>query len=116
MKDAALLPAFDFSKHGLLDWDGQLNALATGIKTAWKVTTVSEGYLQELKEYCHGLESLLLQERQKSLGIINGIDTEVWEPEKDPIIHENYSLRREQSGKEKKNNDHHKNVGLQETH
>src|SRR5690625_5355795 len=57
MKDAALLPAFDFSKHGLLDWDGQLNALATGIKTAWKVTTVSEGYLQELKEYCHGLES-----------------------------------------------------------
>src|SRR5690625_6932907 len=80
MKDAALLPAFDFSKHGLLDWDGQLNALATGIKTAWKVTTVSEGYLQELKEYCHGLESLLLQESQKSLGIINGIDTEVWDP------------------------------------
>src|SRR5690625_189869 len=114
MKDAALLPAFDFSKHGLLDWGGQLNALATGIKTAWKVTTVSEGYLQELKEYCHGLESLLLQESQKSLGIINGIDTEVWDPEKDPLLHENYSLRRYKSGKEKNKKALLKQFGLQQ--
>src|SRR5690625_7500584 len=67
MKDAALLPAFDFSKHGLLDWDGQLNALATGIKTAWEVTTVWKGYLQGLEEYYYGRESQELKEGSRSM-------------------------------------------------
>src|SRR5690625_6793021 len=52
MKAAALLPAFDFSKPGLLNSGGQLNALATGITTAWTATTISERHLQELKRHC----------------------------------------------------------------
>jgi starch synthase len=76
-----------------------MNALATGIKTAWMVTTVSEGYMEELKEYCHGLEVLLRQEEEKTLGIVNGIDTEVWDPNSDPLIEKNYSLRNYKSGK-----------------
>lgn len=101
MESASLLPEFDPAKYGLLDWDGQLNALAAGIKTAWKVSTVSEGYLYELQEYCHGLEILLRQEQAKSLGILNGIDTDVWDPAKDEYIHENYALHKYKVGKER---------------
>ena len=101
MESSTMLPEFDFSKYGLLDWDGQLNALATGIKTAWKVSTVSEGYLYELQEYCNGLEILLRQEQGKSIGILNGIDTEVWDPASDEYLHENYALHKYKVGKER---------------
>lgn len=114
MEDANLLPAFDYGKHGLLDWNGQLNALAAGIKTAWKVTTVSEGYLKELEEYCHGLETLLVQENQKTLGIINGIDTDVWNPDKDSYLNENYSLRKYKVGKQRNKTELLIQFGLQE--
>lgn len=94
-----LLPEFDPYKAGLLDWDGQLNALASGIKCAWKVTTVSEGYLNELQQFCHGLEILLRDESSKSVGILNGIDTEVWDPSTDSYLDVNYSLRNYKVGK-----------------
>lgn len=93
------LPAFNLSEIGLLDWNGSLNALAAGIKCAWRVTTVSEGYLQELMEYCHGLEILLRHESHKTVGLINGIDVEVWDPETDPYLEKNYSLRGRKTGK-----------------
>ncbi len=96
-----LLPDYDLSKTGLLDWDGGLNALAAGIKSAWKVSTVSNGYLRELQHHCHGLEWLLRHESQKSIGILNGIDTEVWDPSSDPYLDENYSLRNYKVGKSK---------------
>lgn len=94
-----LLPAFNPHKVGLLDWDGQMNALAAGIKCAWKVTTVSEGYLKELQEFCHGLEILLRDENTKSIGILNGIDSEIWDPSTDTYLDENYSLRNYKVGK-----------------
>jgi len=93
------LPAFNLDAIGLLDWDGSLNALAAGIKCAWKVTTVSQGYMDELMNFCHGLEILLRQEIQKTEGIINGIDIEVWDPETDPYLEKNYSIRTRKSGK-----------------
>ncbi len=99
MESASLLPEFDFYNMGVLDWDGSLNTLAAGIKTAWKVTTVSKGYLQELMEFCHGLEILLRQESQKMSGILNGIDNEVWDPSTDPYLIKNYSERNYKVGK-----------------
>jgi starch synthase len=93
------LPAFNLNAIGLLDWDGSLNSLAAGIKCAWRVTTVSEGYMKELMKYCHGLELLLRQESQKTAGLINGIDEEVWDPETDPYLKKNYSIRYRKSGK-----------------
>lgn len=101
MESLVLLPDFDHYKTGLLEWDGSLNALATGIKTAWKVSTVSEGYLQELLEYCQGLELLLQKENEKTLGILNGIDTEIWNPATDSYLNTHYSLRNYKSGKKK---------------
>lgn len=81
-----LLPFFDADARGLLDWSNSINPLATGIKCAWRVTTVSPSYLEELRQDSNGMEALLQHERHKCLGIINGIDTQVWSPEEDPYL------------------------------
>jgi starch synthase len=95
----SLIPSFDASKKGLLDWGGQINPLATAIKCAWRVTTVSPSYMEELKSSANGLEDLLNHETAKCIGILNGIDTKVWNPETDPLIIKNYSQKMIQSGK-----------------
>lgn len=81
-----LLPFFDAEARGLLDWGNTINPLATAIKCAWRVTTVSPSYLEELREDSNGMEALLQHERHKCLGIINGIDTQVWDPKADPFL------------------------------
>ncbi|MEQ8523117.1 glycogen/starch synthase [Gracilimonas sp.] len=94
-----LLPAFNINNLGLLDWNGRLNSLAAGLKTAWKITTVSDNYMIELAEESSGLELLFKQERKKSMGIVNGIDTEVWDPNTDELIEHNFSYRSRKKGK-----------------
>lgn len=74
----------------MLDWDNTINPMASAVKCAWKVTTVSNSYLGELKESANGLEKLFDYEQGKSLGILNGIDTEVWDPLTDTMIVKNY--------------------------
>jgi starch synthase len=94
-----LIPAFNFNNVGLLDWGGCINPLAAAIKCAWKVTTVSPGYMEELKQSANGLESLLSHESEKCIGILNGIDWEVWNPETDSYLLKNYKIRTVQSGR-----------------
>lgn len=86
-------PEFDLKKMGIIDWDGSINPLATAIKCSWRVTTVSKGYLEELKSNANGLEKLINDESEKFSGILNGIDTDVWNPEMDPSIVKNYSIK-----------------------
>jgi starch synthase len=93
------LPPFDLSKIGYLEWNGTPNPLASAIKCAWKVTTVSPSYLDEISNRANGLENLLRWERPKSSGILNGIDTEVWNTKTDPLLHTNYSLNDFKKGK-----------------
>ena len=85
-----LLPYFDQYLGGLIEWDGVINPLASGIKNALGVTTVSRAYLEELKENSGGLEWLLHEEAAKSKGILNGIDTEVWDPSTDLALAFNF--------------------------
>lgn len=92
-------PPYDLSHSGLLEWDEQINPLAAAIKCAWKVTTVSPSYLKELRLAANGLEWLLDHEKDKSSGILNGIDTDVWNPETDPMISRNYNAKTIVSGK-----------------
>ena len=94
-----LIPEFDFSNVGLLDWNHTINPLAAAIKCAWRVTTVSPSYMEELKLNANGLEALIQAESSKCIGILNGIDSEVWNPETDSFIHENFSLDTIQKGK-----------------
>ncbi|MCK8520039.1 glycogen synthase [Aquimarina sp. D1M17] len=93
------LPDFDKSKIGLIDWDNQINPLATGIKCAWQVTTVSPNYMQELQKNANGLESLLSHEQKKCIGVLNGIDVETWDPDSDSMLIKNYTETSYISGK-----------------
>jgi len=96
-----LLPEFDMQNIGLLDWNGKLNCLAAGLKKCWQITTVSHSYMEELTRNSHGLEWLFQNEKQKSQGIINGIDTKVWNPQTDPMIPYHYNARKMAEGKRK---------------
>ena len=85
-KKLFLLPYFNGNAVEILDWNNTINPLATAIKCAWKVTTVSPNYMEELNRSSNGLEWLLRGERAKSIGILNGIDNQVWDPKKDPLL------------------------------
>ncbi|MEJ2881905.1 glycogen synthase [Pedobacter sp. GR22-6] len=93
------IPAFDLWHAGQLGWTGAINPLAAAIKASWRVTTVSPSYLDEISYHANGLESLLAQERSKSVGILNGIDNEVWNPHSDPMLEKKYAIRTADSGK-----------------
>jgi starch synthase len=86
------IPEWDKWKWGLLDWEKNINPLASGIKCAAKVNTVSPGYLEELRVEANGLEKLFEYERGKCYGILNGIDAEVWNPETDHYIEQNFGV------------------------
>ncbi|NEU09108.1 glycogen synthase [Flavihumibacter sp. R14] len=94
------LPEIDLSRSGLLDWGGCINSLAAAVKCCWNFTTVSPSYLEELSYRSNGLENLFRMERQKGTGIINGIDTEVWDPQKDPFITAHYNADTVTEGKQ----------------
>ncbi|MEZ5042994.1 MAG: glycogen/starch synthase [Saprospiraceae bacterium] len=81
-----LLPFFEAGARVLLDWNNGINPLAVAIKCAWRITTVSPSYLEELKVNANGLESLITHEQHKAYGILNGIDNQVWDPRTDPYI------------------------------
>ena len=82
------IPFFNGYWGGLLEWEGIINPLAAGIKCSKKVTTVSNAYLNELRGFANGLESLFRAEHAKSVGILNGIDTEVWDPKTDELLYQ----------------------------
>jgi len=85
------LPDVDSWKTGLLDWDGGINPLSAAVRCADVFTTVSPSYLNELSVNSNGLEHLFEMEKGRGIGIINGIDTDVWNPETDPMLAVNYT-------------------------
>jgi len=109
------IPAWDKWKWGDLDWQNTINSLASAVKCAWKVTTVSKSYLQELRYNSNGLEPLFDYEKGKCVGILNGIDHEVWDPNTDAFISHNFKVVTVTSGKKKNKADLCKQFGLDET-
>ncbi|MVN20143.1 glycogen synthase [Mucilaginibacter arboris] len=87
------LPDVDPWRTGLLDWNGGINPLASAVKCADAFTTVSPSYLQELAVSSNGLEFLFELEKDYGTGIINGIDTDVWDPKTDPMISAKYTAK-----------------------
>lgn len=94
------IPPFDLWKSGQLDWKGSINPLASAIKCSWRVTTVSPSYLDEISFRANGLEDLLAQERGKSVGILNGIDNDVWNPSADAMLDKQFSIKTVEAGKQ----------------
>src|SRR5712691_2537469 len=78
---------------GIPGLDNVVNVLGRGIHFADVVNTVSERYAKEIQtpEYGEGLDELLRRETQKLHGILNGIDYEIFDPQRDPNIPVHYS-------------------------
>lgn len=87
-----LLPAYRSEFGGLLEWSGSINSLASAVRSAWHWTSVSNSYIDELTHDGFGLTWVYNHERWKSSGIVNGIDTEAWNPKTDKLLE--YPLKR----------------------
>jgi starch synthase len=84
-----------------LEFYGQLNMLKAGIVFADQITTVSPTYAQEIQAApggC-GLEGVLQERASDLTGIVNGIDTELWNPKADEFIPCHYGIDNVQDGK-----------------
>ncbi|MCX8033772.1 MAG: glycogen synthase [Thermodesulfovibrio sp.] len=77
-----------------LEFYGMVNFLKGGIFNADYVTTVSPTYAKEIltPEYGFGLDGVLRKRKDRLVGILNGIDYEIWNPEEDPYIIKNYGI------------------------
>ncbi|ANW94926.1 glycogen synthase [Wenyingzhuangia fucanilytica] len=93
------LPEYDLEFSGILEWDYAINPMAAAIKACWRYTTVSPNYMNELPYSSTGLDWLFDTEREKSVGILNGIDTDVWNASTDTMIAKNYSAKTVEAGK-----------------
>lgn len=92
----------DLTAGGNLEFWGKLNFLKAGINTAHKIITVSPTYAKEIQttEIGFGLDGVLKHRKKDIFGITNGIDTELWNPEKDPHIPAHFS-KSDLSGKQR---------------
>jgi starch synthase len=77
----------------VLEYDGYINMMKGAIESADKITTVSPSYAWEILDpwYAHGLDRILVTKQYKLRGILNGIDTDLYSPEKDTAISGHYS-------------------------
>lgn len=83
-------------EDGEINWDARddnLDLLLQGILSADLLTTVSPTYAEEITtvEFGHGLDKVLMDNRYKLYGILNGIDNEVWDPATDEMISVQFS-------------------------
>ncbi|MEO6029760.1 MAG: glycogen synthase GlgA [Candidatus Binatia bacterium] len=71
-----------------LEFYGDVNFLKAGLVFADRLTTVSPRYAEEIQTPAqgHGLDGVLRERRSVLRGIVNGIDTERWDPAHDPLI------------------------------
>lgn len=103
--DASLWPTLflprEFYHPDCMEFFGRINIMKAGIVFADHVNTVSPTYAGEIQtpEFGSGLDGLLRSVSWKLSGIVNGIDTAVWDPANDPLIKGSYS-RRDLTGKD----------------
>ncbi|WP_159808950.1 glycogen synthase GlgA [Litoreibacter roseus] len=93
MGDLGLDPK-GFTQDGF-EYFGQISFLKGGLVQADQITTVSPTYARELltPDFGMGLEGVLAARHTDFSGILNGIDTTVWDPATDPVLAQTYSSR-----------------------
>ncbi len=81
------------SAKNLVIYDGCVNYMKGGIECSAVVTTVSDTYATEILDpfYSYGLESILEERKYKIHGVVNGIDTKLYDPSKDKALFVNYN-------------------------
>jgi len=84
-----------------MEFYNQLCLLKTGIAFADALTTVSPTYARETQtpEFGYGLDGLLRSRRDDFAGILNGVDTKIWNPQTDSALPGNYSIVDVEEGK-----------------
>ncbi|MDP1925895.1 MAG: glycogen synthase GlgA [Thiobacillus sp.] len=94
------LPSHWWSPEGV-EFHGGLSMLKAGIVYADAITTVSPTYAAEIctPEFGYGLDGLLLSRKHKLHGILNGVDTTLWNPHTDARLAAHYSMSRILPGK-----------------
>ncbi len=85
------LPMDCFQMEGV-EFYGNLSFLKAGLHYADHITTVSPSYAEEIQtdEMGFGMQGLLASRRSTLTGIVNGIDTDVWNPAADQNLAQNY--------------------------
>ncbi|MDR7089593.1 glycogen synthase GlgA [Cellvibrio fibrivorans] len=88
------LPAV-FWHHERLEFYGQMSFIKGGLAFADFITTVSPSYSKEIQrpEFGNGLDGLIRYRSDAVAGILNGIDTDEWNPGTDPHLTCNYNRR-----------------------
>ena len=88
------LPPQAFAIDGV-EFYGNVSYLKGGLSCADAITTVSPTYANEIctADYGMGLQGLLQSRRAALSGIVNGIDTDVWDPQTDKTLAANYSVK-----------------------
>jgi starch synthase len=88
------LPAAAMSLDGV-EYYGGVGYLKAGLQAAWAITTVSPTYAQEIRSpaFGMGLDGLVSLRAADLHGIVNGIDTAIWDPQTDIHLKANYSQK-----------------------
>lgn len=91
----------DYERNHFM-FKGNASALKAGLSASDMLSTVSVKYGYEIRQFenGYGLDWLLRMRSEKLMGITNGVDYEVWNPETDKNLPFNYS-HRDLSGKVK---------------
>ena len=79
---------------GTMEFYGNINSLKAGLTGADRITTVSETYAKEIQSTgpgC-GLDGVLTERRSRLSGIVNGIDTDIWDPSSDKNLASQFSV------------------------
>jgi starch synthase len=108
------LPWDCFTADGV-EFYGNLSFLKAGLTYAEHITTVSPSYAQEIQTDAlgFGLQGLLVHRHDSLTGIINGIDTDEWNPAADPFLVSPYNAK-DLSGKALNKRELQKRMGLHE--
>ena len=82
----------DLMSMDTLEYWGQMSLLKGGIAFSDLISTVSPTYAKEIQtlEYGAGFEGILAARSKDVYGILNGIDTDRWDPRRDPFLPEPY--------------------------
>ena len=78
-----------------VEYYGYVNLLKGGLVYSDYLTTVSKKYAEEIQtpEFGYGLDGVVRSRRDHVVGILNGVDYSVWNPEKDKLLAATYSAK-----------------------
>lgn len=91
------LPALGFTSslaRNAFSFNGYASAMKAGLEVSDTLSTVSKRYAKEIQtaEFGHDLDWLTRQRANRLIGITNGVDYEVWDPETDPEVPGHFSI------------------------